>query len=106
MVYLDNIREAQPLFIPKNGTDATGTLSLQLRNTIGLSREAEAVVNLDTSSLFYNLAVTLPEDTAVGEYEYSLKDGDLTLSNGLLMVIESRHIHEIDNTIEYEQYNG
>lgn len=105
MLYLHNITEAQALFIPKDGITATGDLSLYAKSTIDLDMKFDVhVIDLETSDLYYNLAVTLPADIPNGEYEYTLTDGVSTLSTGLLVIGDNFHPSQYEKTITYEQY--
>jgi hypothetical protein len=105
MVYLKNTTEAQPLFVPKSRGEAIGDLVLTLRSTVGLEYviDAEEAIDLNTSQLYHRIAVVLPEDVAVGEYEYELSDDAGTLSTGLAFIGDLDKAQQTDNTIQYEQ---
>lgn len=105
MIYLRNIRDAQMMFIPRNGGTPQGDLVFQARNTIDLAVEInEAVTDLRTSDLYLNLKVELPADLPDGEYEYSLMAGNDTLSSGLLVIGDYTKPSEYNKEIIYEQY--
>lgn len=105
MIYLDKTTAAQPLYIPRSVRGVEGALSLTLRSTVGLSVVLDVdPIDLDTSSLYYRLAVSLPEGIAVGEYEYTLADLTGDLATGLAWVGTLNKPTEYDTSIEYEQY--
>lgn len=104
MVYLENTTEAQPLFIPRSRADVFGRLTLALRSTVGLEIVVDAeTIDLDTTPLYYRVAVALPEGAATGEYEYTLADETGILASGVAYVGTLAQPTETDNTIQYEQ---
>lgn len=104
MVYLENTNEAQPLFIPRSRADVTGSLTLTLRSTVGLAVVVDAeAIDLDTSPLYYHVAVALPDGIAEGEYEYTLADETGALATGVAYVGELADPIETDTDIRYEQ---
>ena len=104
MVYLENTTEARPLFIPRSRADVFGRLTLALRSTVGLEIVVDAeAIDLDTTPLYYRVAVALPEGTATGEYEYTLADKTGTIASGVAYVGTLAQPTETDNTIQYEQ---
>ena len=107
MIYLQNITESQVLFVPKDGAFPGGDLVLvfKAKSTIDLSVEInQGVIDLQTSNLYFRIAVTLPEGLPDGEYEYSLMNGENILSSGLLVIGENSHPSEYNKEIQYEQY--
>lgn len=105
MIYLKNITDAQSLFIPKSGATPSGTLLFEAISTIDLeSHILQEVVDLNTSGLYYNIAVTLPAYLPDGEYEYTLSDGNNLLSTGFLILGESATPSQYEKEITYEQY--
>lgn len=104
MIYLKNITEAQVLFIPKNGEVLTGELGLVLKNTTDLNETTLSVVDINTSGLYFNLAVALPDNLSDGEYEYILKNGEIKVSCGLLYIGELQGSSQYENNITYMQY--
>ena len=105
MVYLENTTEAQPLFIPRSRADVFGRLTLALRSTVGLEIVVDAeAIDLDTTPLYYRVAVALPEGTATGEYEYTLAVGEELMSSGLLVIGENSTASQYNKEITYEQY--
>ncbi len=105
MVYLNNTTEAQVLFIPKDGAMADGDLIFRAKSTIDLETEIDLfVIDLQTSDLYFNLSLTLPEGVPVGEYEYTLTAGDEVMSTGLLVIGENFHPRQYEKDITYEQY--
>ena len=106
MIYLKNIPDAQILMIPRNGGIVTGEMSLVLRNTTDQQETTLSVTDLNTSGLYFNLAVALPEGLADGEYQYTLKDGNIQVSCGLLYIGDLQSPSEYERTITYQQYES
>lgn len=106
MIYLKNISDAQILMIPRNGGIVTGEMSLVIRNTTDLKETTLSVTDLNTSGHYFNLAVALPGGLADGEYQYSLKDGNIQVSCGLLYVGDLQSPSQHDTTITYKQYES
>lgn len=106
MIYLKNISNAQILMIPRNGEIVTGEMTLVMRNTTDLKETTLSVTDLNTSELYFNLAVALPEGLADGEYQYSLKDGNIQVSCGLLYVGDLQSPSQHETTITYKQYES
>ena len=104
MIYLKNISDAQILMIPRNGGIVTGEMTLVMRNTTDLHEITLSVTDLNTSGLYFNLAVALPGGLADGEYQYSLKDGNIQVSCGLLYVGDLQSPSQHETTITYKQY--
>ena len=105
MIYLQNTTESQVMFIPRSDAVPQGDLVFKARNTIDLDVEInEVVTDLQTSDLYFNLAITLPKDLPNGEYEYTLAVGGIRLSTGLLVIGENFHPSEYNKEITYEQY--
>lgn len=106
MIYLKNISDAQILMIPRNGGIVTGEMTLVMRNTTDLQETTLSVTDLNTSGLYFNLAVALPGGLADGEYQYSLKDGSIQVSCGLLYVGDLKSPSQHETTITYKQYES
>lgn len=106
MIYLKNISDAQILMIPRNGGIVTGKMTLLMRNTTDLQETTLSVTDLNTSGLYFNLAVALPGGLADGEYQYSLKNGNIQVSCGLLYVGELQSPSQHETTITYKQYES
>ena len=106
MIYLKNISDAQILMIPRNGGIVTGEMALVMRSTTDLQETTLSVTDLNTSGLYFNLAVALPGGLADGEYQYSLKDGNIQVSCGLLYVGDLQSPSQHDTTITYKQYES
>ena len=105
MIYLQNTTESQVMFIPKNGKSPQGDLVFKAKSTIDLEVEINQVVtDLQTSDLYFNLAVTLNAGLPNGEYEYSLSVGEILVSSGLLVIGENSKPSEYNKVITYEQY--
>ena len=106
MIYLKNISDAQILMIPRNGGIVTGEMTLVMRNTTDLQETTLSVTDLNTSGLYFNLAVSLPGGLADGEYQYSLKNGNIQVSCGLLYVGNLQSPSQHETTITYKQYES
>ena len=106
MIYLKNISDAQILMIHRNGEIVTGEMTLVMRNTTDLRETTLSVTDLNTSGLYFNLAVALPGGLADGEYQYSLKDGNIQVSCGLLYVGDLQSPSQHETTITYKQYES
>lgn len=106
MIYLKNILDAQILMIPRNGGIVTGEMTLVIRNTTDLQETTLSVTDLNTSGLYFNLAVALPGGLADGEYQYSLKNGNIQVSCGLLYVGDLQSPSQHETTITYKQYES
>lgn len=104
MIYLKNITEAQVLFIPKNGESVSGEMGLVLKSTADLNETILSVTDINTSGIYFNLAVALPDNLADGEYEYILKNGEIKVSCGLLYIGELQSSSQYENNITYKQY--
>lgn len=106
MIYLKNISDAQILMIPRNGGIVTGEMTLVMRNTTDLQETTLSVTDLNTSGLYFNLAISLPGGLADGEYQYSLKNGNIQVSCGLLYVGDLQSPSQHETTITYKQYES
>ena len=106
MIYLKNISDAQILMIPRNGGIVTREMSLVMRNTTDQQETTLSVTDLNTSGLYFNLAVALPGGLADGEYQYSLKNGNIQVSCGLLYVGDLQSPSQHETTITYKQYES
>ena len=106
MIYLKNISDAQILMIPRNGSIVTGEMSLVMRNTTDQQETTLSMTDLNTSGLYFNLAVALPGGLADGEYQYSLKNGNIQVSCGLLYVGDLQSPSQHETTITYKQYES
>lgn len=106
MIYLKNISDAQILMIPRNGEIVTGEMALVMRNTTDLQETTLSVTDLNTSGLYFNIAVVLPGGLADGEYQYSLKDGNIQVSCGLLYIGDLQSPSQYATTITYKQYES
>ena len=106
MIYLKNISDAQILMIPRNGGIVTGEMSLIMRNTTDQQETTLSVTDLNTSGLYFNLAVALPEGIADGEYQYTLKDSNIQVSCGLLYIGDLQGPSQYERTITYQQYES
>lgn len=132
MIYLKSTTDPQVVRIPANGSKSDAAIvTLEMVNTINLGggtafgfdrrvylidAEGAFVHDADglqiavaatpeTSRLYYVIRVALPEDMPEGEYEYTARVGDETVSCGLA-IVGSREpsLIEYENTAQYEQY--
>ena len=106
MIYLKNISDAQVLMIPRNGSIVTGEMSLVMRNTTDQKETTLSVTDLNTSGLYFNIAVALPGGLADGAYQYTPKTGDIQVSCGILYVGNLPSPSQHDTTITYKQYES
>ena len=106
MIYLKNISDAQILMIPRNGGIVTGEMSLVMRNTTDQQETTLSVTDMNTSGLYFHLAVALPEGIADGEYQYTLKKGNIQVSCGLLYIGDLQSPSQYERTITYQQYES
>lgn len=105
MIYLQNTTEPQALFIPRSQRGVEGTLHFSAESNMELADLISIdVSDLDTSDLYYDLSVTLPDDLPGGEYDYRLTDDAGILSQGILVVGDSFTIDQYEKDVEYEQY--
>jgi len=105
MIYLQNTsEESQVLFIPRNGETPEGDLVFTAKSTIDLDEISLEVTDLQTSDLYFNIAVTLPAGLPNGEYEYTLMAGDVPVSTGLLVIGDNFSPSQYNKEIVYEQY--
>lgn len=105
MIYLQNTTDSQVLFVPKNGAVPSGDLVFKAKSTIDLAVEVnQGVIDLQTSNLYFRIAVTLPDGLPDGEYEYSILAGETLVASGLLVIGENSHPSEYNKEIQYEQY--
>lgn len=106
MIYLQNTTESQVLFVPRNGAEGSGELTLKARNTLNQDFIIDRVLDLRTSDLYFNLSIALPEECPDGEYEYALMDDNIVLSTGILVLQSADTRTEYDKDIVYEQYRA
>ena len=106
MIYLKNISDAQLLMIPRNGDIVTGAMALVMRNPTAHQETTLSVTDLNTSGLYFNIAVALSGGLADGEYQYSLKNGNIQVSCGLLYVGDLQSPSQHETTITYKQYES
>ena len=106
MIYLQNTTESQVLFVPRNGAEASGELTLKARNAIDHDFIIDRVLDLKTSDIYFNLSIALPAGCPDGEYEYALMDGNIVLSTGILVLESAEARNEYEKDIVYEQYRA
>lgn len=106
MIYLKNISEEQTILVPRNGEMVTGDVTLVMCNTTDHQEVTLHVRDINTSGLYLNLAVALPEGLADGEYQYTLKDSNILVSQGLLYIGDLHSTSQYEKTIRYKQYES
>ena len=107
MVYLVNFNGAQSVLIPKPVTGKAGSYAMTLRSTVNLSVAVDAtVIDLAVSRIYYYVAVTLPEWTQPGEYEYTLFGDGEPLASGLAVIRDAAPVVQYEKPIQYEQYEA
>lgn len=106
MIYLKNISEEQTILVPRNGEMVTGDVTLVMCNTTDHQEVTLSMRELNASGLYLNLAVDLPEGLADGEYQYTLIDGNILVSQGLLYVGDLQSTSQYEKTIRYKQYES
>lgn len=105
MIYLKHTTEEQILHIPREGRAVKGRLSFRAFSTINQSGFVDEVEDMETSSLYFKVAITLKNVTPAGEYSYILEDEAGVLSNGILVIGDLESPIEYNKVTEYEQYN-
>lgn len=81
-----------------------GEVVLRLNNTIDLDHKISAMTDGGSSSLYHTIMVSLLDNIAQGEYEYTLSDEVGVLSTGLLVIGDLEIPKEYNKEIAYEQY--
>lgn len=82
---------------------------LTIKSTIDLKVILqEDVTDKQTSAGYYTFDITLPDGIPDGEYEYTLRDGDDILSNGVMTIRGKNGVakEQYDKETEYEQYTS
>ena len=109
MIYLSNTTDAQVAYAPRDTEVPEGaTIRFTMKSTVDLDRVLDAlVIDMNLLKVYYNVAVTLPDDITPGEYQYELTaDGDV-ISSGLCIVRDNGvTVDEYNKEIEYEQYQN
>lgn len=110
MIYLDNTTDAQTVLLPVSLTavDIAGLdLTFSARSTVNLDTPVSAtVLDLHTHVLYYDVSLALPEGIQPGEYEYSLKAGNVELSSGVMVVRGGgASVSQYASAPTYKQYN-
>lgn len=109
MIYLSNTTDAQVAYVPRDVEIPSGTtLTFTMRSTVDLDTVLNALV-IDTQMhrIYYNVALSLPEGTTPGEYQYEMKSDGETISTGLLVVRDNgADVTEYNKEIQYEQYQS
>lgn len=106
MLNILNTTDPQVLLVPTSeAIIPEEPLVLVLNGTVSHKMYEFEVTDLQTSRLYYNIALELPQGLEPGEYNYRLASGCAVLSCGLAIVGEyKREITEYEKPIQYEQY--
>lgn len=106
MLYLRNITSSQIVLIPKSGKAVLGNLVFKAVSTIDKSIVFNsAVIDINSSVTYYNIALTLPSGLADGEYQYTLSDDGGVLETGLLILAGGENtIIQYNRNVTYKQY--
>ena len=107
MLYLQNTRDPQAVSVPRSCKLSQGQVTFQARSTVDLDTVIDLqVLNLNLSRLYVDIAVIVPEESPVGEYEYILSvDGEVQ-TTGLLQIGDFGKAGQYEKTITYEQYES
>ena len=106
MIYLKNISEEQIIMVPRNGEMVTGDVTLVMCNTTDHREVTLPVREQTTSQSYVKMAVALSEGLADGEYQYTLKDSNILVSQGLLYIGDLHSTSQYEKTIRYKQYES
>ena len=109
MIYLNNTTDAQVVYVPRDTElPVDETVRFTARSTVDLDTPITAlVIDLGLHRVYYNVALSLPEGVAPGEYQYELTAGDEVVSTGLLIIRDAGNTaREYNKPIEYEQYQS
>lgn len=113
MIYLNNNRQAQSVYIPRRsggygGTDFSFVVRLALRSTVDNTTYTVTGSAGSPSGAYYLVTLTLPEGVQSGEYDYALYPITLTpnpdpVARGVCMIWPEA---EGPAGPEYMQYGG
>ena len=109
MIYLSNTTDAQVAYVPRDTEVPEGaTIRFTMKSTVDLDRVLDAlVIDMNLLKVYYNVAVTLPDDITPGEYKYELTADGEVISSGLCIVRDNGEtMEEYNKEIEYEQYQN
>ena len=108
MIYLQNTRESQVLFIPKTlGVPVGDHVFYIFRAESNIDHALlinQAIHPLQTTDLYLIFNVEIDAGLPNGEYNYALLLGAKTISSGLLVIGENGRPSEYNKDIQYEQY--
>ena len=103
MLYLPNHTLAN-IQVPKVSTTASGT-TLRLRSTIDLTEVVLEVEVVQSDAIWMTIEVDIPQLQG-GEYEYTLLNDGVAVSNGVAIVaIETIEIEAYEQEETYKQYD-
>ena len=109
MLYFDITKGSALLYIPSNGYPyGLADLSLTVRNTVD-RREVQVPIHAYAAAGFLiRMEVVRPEGVGVGEWEYTLANGQDVIATGLMVFYDGDREqpirYENDNTVI--QYGG
>lgn len=105
MVYLKNKTTPQVLKLPKD-IPSGRILTFSLMDTIDHEVFTQLLQESGDTTLYHSFFVTLPEGLPDGEYRYDLKEGNESISTGLMFIgsQDSFEQNEIETT--YKQYES
>lgn len=106
MIYLKNISDVQTLLLPRNGENASDSMTLSIWNTIDRERLSFEVQDLGEPGIYCKVQVSLPEGIQEGEYEYCLESDEGVISSGLLNIGSSVGPSEYEKETTYRQYES
>ena len=118
MIYIDRSKTNVQVFVPVNGDSVLGTgativAKAQQAADITLEVSTPRLIPSSGSALVLEGKVTVPQDLALGEYDYELTMGPANAkkvcSRGLLVVWEKDEpvgVKEYNETITYKEYEG
>lgn len=106
MVYIDKNKNTQVVYIPSHGyTPDASTVKLTARNTADGTEVKFAVASCEKWSYLLRMVIGLPECLAVGEWEYTLTDGEIPPQTGIMIVTKnSDAVMQYKRDITYKQY--
>lgn len=108
MVLVASSHWPQPVFFPVNFSDLeVSTLTIEVRDTTSRQLIPATVRYYTADTQNIDADLTFPDGIAVGEYRYTLKNGEETISDGLLLCRPaSNNTEQYEQPIEFIQYEG
>lgn len=106
MIYVEQIRTPQPASFPKAWAAPSGDLALKVTNTTTLAVVPVTLEIFGQDALRYDLDLTFPDGIAVGEYDYELTAGGVTVSSGLLICRPGQSVEQYEQSINFVEFQG